>query len=163
MMKLPPSLRKVLKEPLGEVVEDAASVPKDGVLVCVGDMASDKLIRAGYAPKIIVYDGQTARKQVGVSPAITSYDAVEYRVKNPQGELEEGMFKLFKKLYASDARSKVYVTGEEDLTALAAISEAPDGATIVYGQHNEGLVIVKANKKTKVKIHSIIEEKTDAS
>ena len=53
-------------------------------------------------------------------------------------------------------RSAVIVDGEEDLLALVAISVAPDGSLVVYGQPNEGLVLVPVTSQKKKEIADIL-------
>lgn len=160
-MKLTPALREVLKKPLGTVVKEIDQVPKDAVLVFVGDTAADSLLSAGFKPKMVVYDGMTRRIRVGVSKAISSYDAKEHRIKNPAGHLEEGVFRLFRRLLRSRSPSRVFVDGEEDLTALAAIAESPVGTVLVYGQPEEGLVVVRVDEEAKEKVKKILKEMED--
>ncbi|MFH0861488.1 MAG: GTP-dependent dephospho-CoA kinase family protein [Candidatus Altiarchaeota archaeon] len=162
-MKLTPALREVLKKPLGQIMADPAQISKDAVLVCVGDTASDRLISAGYRPKLAVYDGMTRRKPVGVSKAISSYDAPEHRIKNPAGHVEEAVFRLFRTLLEGRSPSRVFVEGEEDLTALAAIAEAENGTVVAYGQPDEGLVVVRVDDEVKDKVKKILEEMEDGS
>ena len=40
---------------------------------------------------------------------------------------------------------KIVVEGEEDLATLPAILYAPPGSVVVYGQPDEGSVLVKVN------------------
>jgi GTP-dependent dephospho-CoA kinase len=107
---------------------------------------------------MVVYDAMTRRKPVGVSQHISSFDAEEFRVKNPAGHLEKEVFDLFRKLLKRGKPSKVFVEGEEDLTTLAAIKEAPAGYVVVYGQPGEGLVIVEVNGDAKGRVDAILEE-----
>ncbi len=160
-MKLTPTLRLRLKEPLGEVSDSTEGIEKDALIVCVGDLASQRLISDGFKPKLIVYDGKSCRKEIGISDSIAAYDAQEHRVDNPPGTLRPEIFDLFRSMIHGDGTHKVDVNGEEDLTALAVIKEAPDGAIVVYGQPNEGLVIVKVEKEIKKQIERMIGEMED--
>ena len=160
-MKLTPQLRDALKQPLGRVVEDASSIPADAAVVCVGDTAADTLIGAGYTPRMVVYDAMTRREYVGVSETIRSFKAREHKVRNPAGHLKKEVFALFGRLLESGERSRVFVEGEEDLTTLAAIDQAPMGAYVVYGQPDEGLVVVKVDDKIKEKVKGILREMED--
>jgi uncharacterized protein (UPF0218 family) len=162
-MKLTPALREVLKKPLGKITKDPSSIPKNKVLICVGDTASDTVLVAGFRPKLMVYDGMTHRRHVGVSKRISSYDAKEHRVKNPAGSLEKEVFSLFRRILKAGEPAKVFVEGEEDLTALAAISEAPLASVVVYGQPDEGLVIVDVDERIKDKVKTIMKEMEDGS
>ncbi|MBD3387660.1 MAG: DUF359 domain-containing protein [Candidatus Altiarchaeales archaeon] len=162
-MELTPRLREELKKPLGDVVTETSKIPVDAPLICVGDTASDTMLSAGYKPKLLVYDGRTGRHEIGVSETISSYDAVERTVANPPGKLEEGVFELFREVLDGGGPGRVYVEGEEDLTALAAIREAAVGSVVVYGQPGEGLVVVDVNEKTKNRVNKIIEDMEDGS
>jgi uncharacterized protein (UPF0218 family) len=160
-MKLTPRLRRELKKPLGPVTKDGSELPAEGLLVSVGDTASDSLLSKGFKPKLVVYDGRTGRRQVGVSKLIESYDACQHQVSNPPGHLMGEVFTLFSKLLESEGPQKVYVEGEEDLTALAAIKEASPGTLVVYGQPGVGLVVVEVNEESKDKVMGFIEEMED--
>jgi len=160
-MEITPRLREALKAPLGRVVKDASQISGDAVLVAVGDSASDALLNAGLKPRMLVYDGRTARHEIGVSKAIKGHKAEEHRVKNPPGHLEEDVFRLFRRLLAKRTLSKVFVDGEEDLTTLAAIKEASLGTVVVYGQPGEGMVVVTVDQEIKDKVKDILEEMED--
>ncbi len=160
-MEITPLLREELKKPLGELVADAESVPRGRLLVSVGDTASDTLLSSGREPKMIVYDGRARRREIGVSGNIRSYDADEYSVANPPGTLNEDAFTVFKAVFAAERPGKVFVEGEEDLTALAAIVEAPDGALVVYGQPDEGLVVVEVGEEIRDQVEHMLEEMRD--
>jgi len=160
-MKVTPRLREHLKQPLGEVAQDASGIPPGALIVAVGDTASDSIIKAGLKPALVVYDGMTHRQPVGVSETIASYEAKEHKIKNPAGFLADEVLALFGRLLKSGEPSRVYVDGEEDLTALAAIDQAPNGAYVVYGQPDEGLVVVKVDDKIKNKVKTILKEMQD--
>ncbi|MBU0762526.1 MAG: GTP-dependent dephospho-CoA kinase family protein [Candidatus Altiarchaeota archaeon] len=157
-MKITPHLRQYLKKPLGAIIKDTDKIPKDSILVCVGDFASKRLLSEGFKPKIVVYDGKTKREDVGVADEITAYKGENHTLVNPPGELVDEAIDLMEKLFKDGKPHKVYVEGEEDLTALAAIKHAPYGAYVVYGQPNEGLVLVKVNSEVKDKIKKVIDE-----
>ena len=65
-MRITPELRAKLKDPLGEIVTDTSSISSDKLIVCVGDLASTKLISDGFLPKLIVYDGYSKREEIGI-------------------------------------------------------------------------------------------------
>lgn len=157
-MKITQKLREELKKPLGYVTDDTNEIPKAKVTVCIGDFASKRLLKEGFKPDIIVYDGRTKRQDIGIAQEIKSHEGTQQKLINPQGELVKEAFTLFRKAFKSGEKTKIFVVGEEDLTALAAIKEAPNGAVIVYGQPNEGLVVVEVEDKIKNKITKIIKE-----
>ena len=152
-----PRQRDELKKPLGKLVKDVGSIPKGKVTITVGDIASGILIKSGFNPKICIYDAKTARKDVAVSSEIRAYGVRESRVANPAGYLMPEVFKVIRELLSMEGASRVFVEGEEDLTALAAITEAPSGALVVYGQPDEGMVVVEVSERSKSKARKIIE------
>ncbi|MCX6695822.1 MAG: DUF359 domain-containing protein [Candidatus Altiarchaeota archaeon] len=127
-MKLTPRLRDELKKPLGRLVGGVDSVPKGRITITVGDIASETLVKSGYNPKLCIYDAKTSRKDIKVDPVLASYGVREVRVKNPAGFLVPGVFGEIRRLLSMEGGSRMFVEGEEDLTTLAAIMEAPDGA-----------------------------------
>jgi hypothetical protein len=49
------------------------------------------------------------------------------------------------------------VLGEEDLLTLPAIVEAPIISFVIYGQPEEGIVLVEVDEKKKKEIHALID------
>ena len=52
----------------------------------------------------------------------------------------------------------IIVNGEEDLFTLPAILYAPVGTSVLYGQPDEGLVVVSVNNSLKTKVRNILIE-----
>lgn len=156
---LPSHLRKELKEPLGELVNKVEkSSLRNEVVICVGDRASERILKLGLSPKICIYDGKIKRKEVEISPAIKNFDAKEFQVKNPAGRLNKEVFQRISQGLKSKNSVKIHVEGEEDLCALAAIHLSPLNFIVVYGQPDEGLVVVKVDKEIKEKVGKFLEE-----
>ena len=155
-MRITSQQRAELKKPLGKLVKDPSSIPKNKVIIVVGDIAGENLIKSGFKPKICIYDEKTERKDVNC-PEVKKYGVKEVGVKNPAGHLTPEVFAVIRYLLSSEGSSRIFVEGEEDLTALAAIREAPDGALVVYGQPGEGMVVVEVNKETRANVIKIIE------
>ncbi|OYT27749.1 MAG: hypothetical protein B6U97_00340 [Candidatus Altiarchaeales archaeon ex4484_96] len=158
ILRLPPSLRKGLKKPLGEVFCDIRDlrVESDN-LVCVGDRVSQDALEAGFYPWLIVYDGRIKRKYVGVSSVIEQFKAKLLEVKNPAGLLTPEVFRVLGEVFDSDEKYKLYIDGEEDLVTLVAIKLAPLGSVVVYGQPGEGLVAVEVTEGMRVKVNNMME------
>jgi len=156
-LRLPESLRKKLKTPLGNFITDLSSL-KGKTLVCVGDQASKDLLRGGLRPRLCVCDGKIRRESVGVPPEISDYDAAEIKVKNEPGTLSKEVFQAVEKALASKKNHKIIVDGEEDLVTLVAIKYARPGSVVLYGQPNEGLVAVEVNERTRDKANSMLNE-----
>ena len=53
---------------------------------------------------------------------------------------------------------KIVVDGEEDLATLPAILYAPLGSVVIYGQPNEGSVLVNVTSEMKLKIDKFMKQ-----
>ena len=61
-----------------------------------------------------------------------------------------------KRAFKAESPVRITVNGEEDLLVLPVCIHAPDDAIIMYGQPNEGLVILRINKEIRNKVHTIL-------
>lgn len=159
LLELPEDLRAELKEPLGRVYTDAdallaaASEP----LVAVGDVVTYHLLTAGYRPAVAVVDGKTERERVDreVRAAIDGFDrAVE--VENPAATVAEGALDALRGALDHGGTTLIEVDGEEDLLALPAVLAVPEGASVVYGQPGEGMVLATADDGTRERVRSLL-------
>ena len=58
----------------------------------------------------------------------------------------------------SSKRAQIVIDGEEDLLTLIAILYAPKNAFVIYGQPNEGIVLIKVSEKRKEDVKKILKE-----
>jgi len=58
----------------------------------------------------------------------------------------------------SEGTVYISVRGEEDLLTLAAVAYAPLKALVIYGQPDEGVVVVKVNRRVKSQVKKLIDE-----
>ena len=98
------------------------------------------------------------RKNIKIPEIIKDFQANEIRVKNPAGYITGGLYGAIDKALKSDGKFKIFVDGEEDLAALAAIDLAPIGSLVIYGQPGEGMVLVNVDKKSKEFVAGILKE-----
>jgi uncharacterized protein (UPF0218 family) len=109
-------------------------------------------------PDLLVVDNKT--KRMPVSDHITekldheSYKTV--RVNNPAATLTKALIDLISESLQSDEHVKIVVEGEEDLATLPAILYAPLGSVVVYGQPNEGSVLVDVTPERKLHIEEFM-------
>jgi uncharacterized protein (UPF0218 family) len=153
VVELPQSLRHKLKGAMGpiftdtEELLDSASDP----LIAVGDMVTYHLLEAGRVPDVALVDEHTERTQVeaDVWDAISGFDR-EVVVSNPAATLTAELLTALQEAIerAGDESTLVVVDGEEDLASLPALVAAPMGASIVYGQPGEGMVLVEVKRET---------------
>ena len=169
MKKLTAGTREALKKPFGrllgtgEMVLEAGRAKKAGrMLVSVGDSCTFAMISAGVSPDIVVYDELCRRLPTGddVRRALSAFDGQYVRVKNPAGHITDELLAAVAAAVA-EGKGKILVDGEEDLAALPAMMDAPDGAIVVYGQPEEGAVLVEVDKAVKEKAAKIFSEMED--
>ena len=54
-------------------------------------------------------------------------------------------------------RVRIIVDGEEDLLVLPVCARAKDGFTVLYGQPNEGIIVVRADLTSRNKAKSLLD------
>ncbi len=142
-------MRAAFKEPLGPVYEDATGLLTDTgrPVIAVGDVVTAHLRAAGHVPAVAVVDGKTKRETVSeeIAAALSDEDA-RVPVENPAGTLTTELLVALSDAVAASEPSVLHVAGEEDLATLPALVLAPDGASVVYGQPDEGMVAVDATE-----------------
>lgn len=165
-MKLPENLRDKLKIPLGTLIQDKDTskqnlsnlISSDSFLISVGDATTQKMIEYGLVPSIQIVDGQ--EKRVKRNPPEYAQSKTNLTCSNPPGEITQDGIETIKKALKSEFPVRILVSGEEDLLVLPVCMLAPDGAIVLYGQPNEGLVIVKVDSAIKNKVKSLLDSMT---
>jgi len=161
---LPVNLRETLRAPLGELVKDTtieettqlviSQVPQESsVIVSVGDVISTQLDKAGVLPQICFIDFKTKRK--AVSRYVPKLDHT-LSIRNPPGEITREAWASTQIALDSRGRTVVKVRGEEDLLVIPSILLSPVGTVILYGQPDEGVVIVRVSKEIQGKIFNLL-------
>ncbi|WP_101294120.1 GTP-dependent dephospho-CoA kinase family protein [Halegenticoccus soli] len=162
MLRLPEDLRAAFREPLGRVYEDPATLLRavesasdehgdgaGGPLVAVGDVVTYHLRRADRDPDVAVIDGKTKRREVTDEVRATlEGDNPRIEVENPPATLSAELLRALREALDSGEPTVILVEGEEDLATLPAIVAAPRGASVVYGQPDEGMVHVPVTDET---------------
>jgi uncharacterized protein (UPF0218 family) len=151
VVSLQAALRGELKEPMGPIytATDDLLAAAGRPLIAVGDIVTYHLLEAGARPAVALVDGKTKREAVDreVREAIGGFDR-HVTVENPAATLTADLLVALRaaldRATAGEGQSTVVevTAGEEDLAALPAIAAAPEGASVVYGQPDEGMVLV---------------------
>lgn len=161
-MHLPESLREKLKKPLGILLKDSdvtkesvlKNIPAGSFIISVGDATTEKLIKYGIIPSLQIVDGVEKRiKRDMPSGNVTTI----LNCVNPPAEITIESVKTIKKAFQSTKPIRIIVNGEEDLLVLPVVVYAPENAIVLYGQPNEGLVIVSINPLIRNKAQSIMD------
>jgi len=160
VVRLPDELRAAFKEPLGPLYTDAEELLSDAgdPLIAVGDIVTYHFERADRRPDVALVDGRTKRHAVD-DEVRDAVDAGANRVDaaNPAGTLTDDLLMALRDAVARDAPTTVVVDGEEDLATLPAVLAAPEGATVVYGQPDRGMVAVDVTAETRAEFRDLLE------
>jgi uncharacterized protein (UPF0218 family) len=122
-------------------------------IVSVGDTVSRNLREHQINPQLSITDNRCMRKRI--KPRIFTAENFVH-VKNPQGTITEEATTAIREALKSDKHVHVIVDGEEDLLTLIAVLYAPERSLVVYGQPNEGIVIVKVTPEKKADAAEIL-------
>lgn len=159
-MHLPQNLRDSLKKPLGVLIRDSdttkenilKNIPADSFVITVGDATTEKLIKYGIIPSLQIVDGleKRSKRELPSSSAKTTFSC-----DNPPAQITQESIDVIKKAL-KEPPARIKVIGEEDLLVLPVCVYAPENSVVLYGQPNEGLVIVEINSETRNKAESIM-------
>ena len=161
---LPENLRHELKIPLGKLIPDSSSekesyirkIYSENTVITVGDATSQLLLDIGLIPLLHIIDGQEKRqtRSLPLSDSINT----EITVKNNAGEINDESFNIIKNIFDKKPPIRLLVDGEEDLLVLPVCLFAPQNSVVMYGQPNEGLVIVEITNEIREKVQKIVNQ-----
>lgn len=162
-MKLPDNLRDRLKNPLGKLILDKdvtrenllANLPKNSFVITVGDRTTEKMIGFGLEPSLQIIDGQekrVKRKTLNISNKLTVLSCM-----NPAAQITQESIDCIKKAFSIKPPVRIDVIGEEDLLVIPVCIHAPQNSVVLYGQPNEGLVLVQITGEIRNKAQSFLD------
>lgn len=161
-MLLPENLRAELKKPLGILLKDIDATKENilknilssSFIISVGDATTEKLIKYGIIPSLQIVDGleKRAKRELPAASVKTSLSC-----SNPAAEITSDSIDTIMRALRSPTPVRITVMGEEDLLVLPVCVFAPENSVVLYGQPNEGLVIVKVSPQIRNKAHSIMD------
>jgi len=162
-LQLPENLRDQLKNPLGNLIKDndpnkeniLKKIHAESIIITVGDKTTEIMVQLGLRPQIQIIDGLEKRNQrtVPVDDAINT----KLSCKNPPGEITEESTQVIQKAFSCESPVRITVDGEEDLLVLPVCIFAPENSVVMYGQPNEGLVIVHITPEIRAKVQKILD------
>ncbi|MHA1835453.1 MAG: GTP-dependent dephospho-CoA kinase family protein [Candidatus Odinarchaeia archaeon] len=164
-LKLTPKAEKKLKKPLGillegpplKVINEFKKMMKEDnppKIITVGDVVTQNLIKAKVIPDIYIIDNKTLRKDFKPELDLTE----NIKIKNEKGSINPLIWGLITDILKSDLKNGILVDGEEDLLAIPCVLKAPINSYVIYGQPNEGMVVIKVNEQIKEKFRRILNE-----
>ncbi|MFX1474552.1 MAG: GTP-dependent dephospho-CoA kinase family protein [Promethearchaeota archaeon] len=169
ILYLPESLRSSLKPPKGELfsrkalgaAKDTCAYIKQKKLhpvIAVGDMVSINLDKASCQATVSIMDGKTKRHETLDYELATD---VVFKVANPAGQIRPEVWIAIEhalSLGEKGKRAKIFIEGEEDLTALPAVVLSPIGAAVVYGLPGKGIVVIEVTNTQKQEVNRIMQQ-----
>ena len=162
-MKLPENLRDQLKIPLGDLIKEEnvnkenilSKIGSESLVITVGDRTTENMINLGIIPEVQIVDGLEKRDK----RLVPTDDTVNTNLscKNPPGEITEESTQVVQKAFSSKPPVRIIINGEEDLLVLPVCILAPENSVVMYGQPNEGLVVVHITPEIRAKVQKILD------
>ncbi|NQV40082.1 MAG: GTP-dependent dephospho-CoA kinase family protein [Nitrosopumilus sp.] len=151
-----------MKTPLGILLPESQAdksniekyLTKDSYVITVGDRTTEKMISFDLVPSLQIIDGLEKREK-REPPKLSN--ATELTVDNPAAEITPQSVAMIKKAFTLQGPVRLFVNGEEDLLVLPACIHAPENAVVLYGQPNQGLVIVRITPEIRNKVHRLLD------
>ena len=161
-MKLPNSLREQMKTPLGVLLPESQVnkiniqkyLSENSYIITVGDRTTEKMINFDLIPSLQIIDGLEKREKR--EPPKLEH-ATELTVDNPAAEITFESISMIKKAFTLQSPVRLFVNGEEDLLVLPVCIHAPENAVVLYGQPNEGLVIVQITPEIRNRVQTLLD------
>jgi GTP-dependent dephospho-CoA kinase len=161
-VRLPENLREQLKTPLGKLLlnKDAVKekilleIPENSYIITVGDATTEKMLAIDIVPSLQIIDRQEKRTKRHAPNAGGIKTALS--CDNPAGEITQESIEKIKMAYKSATPVRITVNGEEDLLVIPVCIYAPENAVVMYGQPNEGLVIVQITEEIRNKVQVLL-------
>ncbi len=165
---MPKNLRSDLQKPQGKLIKGTAetTIPLivkelesvERLIIGVGDVTADLLINNGLRPNIVITDGLTKRQKLKEWKKYVNYREVSANC--PPGKITVDAWQSIRSAIHSAIENNhfthIKIDGEEDLLVIPAILELPTKSVVIYGQPNEGAVIVSVNKTSRKRVQNIV-------
>ena len=152
-----------MKNPLGVLLPEKETtkekiqtfIKENTFVITVGDRTTEKMMAFDLIPSLQIIDGQEKRVKRNL-PQNQNFSTV-LRCDNPAAEITFQSIEIIKKGFKSKTPVRIIVNGEEDLLVLPVCIFAPENSIVLYGQPNEGLVIVEVTPEIRNKTQKLLE------
>ncbi len=171
---MPENLRPTLQKPLGKVYKTTKQIvgailesPKKPIMIiAVGDIIVDALIKSGIDPDVKIIDFRSRRQPINIKHQYNLSAAASELYINQPGTINLITAEALKQMIRSRSvlnkdgpyNSWLVIDGEEDLLALPAILFAPLNSLVLYGHWQLGIIVVYVDEKIKNKARNIIKK-----
>ncbi|QLH05042.1 DUF359 domain-containing protein [Nitrosopumilus oxyclinae] len=151
-----------MKTPLGVLLPESQAdkshiqkyLSEDSYVITIGDRTTEKMINFDLIPSLQIIDGLEKREK-REPPKLEN--ATELTVDNPAAEITSESITVIKKAFTLQTPVRLLVDGEEDLLVLPVCIHAPENAVVLYGQPNEGLVIVQITPEIRNRVQTLLD------
>ncbi len=148
-LRMNPDYKDEISRPKGPIMKDIKDI--EGFLITVGDRVSLEAIARGFDPDVIVVDLVERRSAVSYGERLFR-GRLMLSTFNPAGTITREAWVSIRAsidLARMGLKTALLVQGEEDLLGFPAVIFAPLGSTLIYGQPNEGAVVVRVEEDVK--------------
>ena len=150
-----------LKTTNSEIYAKAPSfLEQSDYIATVGDICTIKIIEEIRVPNLMIIDYKTKRNialDESQTKIIESINCHSVNVRNEAGTITDELINAIEKAIYSNKTTKIIVDGEEDLATLPAIKLCENGAKVIYGMPDKGMVVVDVNQQTKERTNRLLE------
>lgn len=145
--------QEALREPRGDVVQEEELITElenreYHRLICVGDRVSIDVAKSDLEADIFIVDGKVERETIEHEDNLFDTERV-FDAVNSSGTITEEAWNTTRELFAHTCRTTLHIEGEEDLLALPSILFASPDSLIVYGDWQNGAVILEPDTELK--------------
>lgn len=165
-MILPEDMREKLSKPFGTLLPTIDPPVLEEMdpkfVISIGDVVTHALQERKFGQKISIVDLFVQRKQyyTNISQHMFDEDQHIITVDNPAGSITPQLFFAIKAAVFDTGRFVLSITGEEDLAVLPSILLAPLNFHIIYGQPDEGIVVIRVDEEAKQRAADILQKFT---
>ena len=170
-LKMPESLRTTLQKPLGKIFKDTKSLlhyintMKWAMIVAVGDIIVDSLLKEGIDPDVKVIDNKSRRERSDLFAKLKLVKKGPTLINNPGTINLKTAEKLRQMIRQRSVLNKdgpygswLVIDGEEDLLALPTILFAPLNSLVLYGHWQHGIIAVTVDEEIKERVREIFKK-----
>ena len=155
MYILPGNYRERFREPFGTLypdLEPALPFLEGKILYAVGDVVTHNLLLAGITPDIAVIDGKT-RREIYKGRDISDEKPL-FTVINPPGTITEELIATMQRAVEMTP-ALIFVEGEDDLAVIPLVIHGKEGAAVLYGQPDEGVVVCTIDEPSRERARNL--------
>ncbi|NKQ38343.1 MAG: DUF359 domain-containing protein [Methanosarcinales archaeon] len=147
---------------ISKIRKDVSNAVK---VISVGDATLFQLLESNIIPDLMIVDELIQRKPISETISIAIKKATKFKkiVNNPPGSITLNLIEEIEDALSKTVPIQILVKGEEDIAALPVMLMAPISSIVLYGQPNEGLVLVKITESKKQEIRKLFNQIIDNS